>query len=256
MADEVFEHPRLASVYDAVDSDRSDLGPYLALVEEVAPRRVLDVGCGTGTFALLLAARGLDVTAVDPAAASLAVARAKPGAERVRWVLGTAASLPGPLGSGADPTDTAGGTSPVDLATMTGNVAQAIADPAQWRATLTALHRVLRPGGRLVLETRDPARRGWEEWTPEATALTTATADAGVVRTWHELVDVSLPLVTFRQTYVFEADGAVLTSTSTLRFRERGEIHQQLEDHGFAVEAVRDAPDRPGRELVFVARRG
>ena len=87
MADEVFEHPRLASVYDAVDSDRSDLGPWTLLVEEVAPERVLDVGCGTGTFALVLAARGLAVTGVDPAAASLEVARAKPGAERVTWVL-------------------------------------------------------------------------------------------------------------------------------------------------------------------------
>ncbi len=40
---------------------------------------VLDVGCGTGTLACLLAARGLEVVAVDPAA-SLAVARRKPGA--------------------------------------------------------------------------------------------------------------------------------------------------------------------------------
>ncbi|MFE2034912.1 hypothetical protein ACFXBB_16935 [Streptomyces scopuliridis] len=28
-----------------------------------------------------------------------------------------------------------------------------------------------------------------------------------------------------------------------------------MHEHGFVVEDVRDAPDRPGREFVFVARR-
>ena len=50
-------------------------------------------------------------------------------------------------------------------------------------------------------------------------------------------------------------DGEVLTSDSTLRFREREEVEAELAAHGYVVEDVRDAPDRPGRELVFVARR-
>lgn len=63
------------------------------------------------------------------------------------------------------------------------------------------------------------------------------------------------PLVTFRWTYVFAEDGEVLTSDSTLRFRERTEIEAQLVARGFVVDEVRDAADRPGREFVFVARR-
>jgi hypothetical protein len=54
---------------------------------------------------------------------------------------------------------------------------------------------------------------------------------------------------------VFEADGSVETSDSTLRFRSPPEIASSLGEAGFAVEDVRDAPDRPGRELVFIARR-
>lgn len=109
MADEEFRHPRLAAIYDALEPDRGDLDTYLAIAEELGARRVLDVGCGTGTLALLLAGEGCDVVAVDPAAASLAVARAKPGAHLVRWVDGDA---------------TTPSLTDRDLATMSGNTAR------------------------------------------------------------------------------------------------------------------------------------
>ncbi len=54
---------------------------------------------------------------------------------------------------------------------------------------------------------------------------------------------------------MFAADGETLTSDSTLRFRERKEAEADLRTAGFAVREVRDAPDRPGRQLVFIARR-
>ncbi|MCP2164462.1 class I SAM-dependent methyltransferase [Goodfellowiella coeruleoviolacea] len=240
MADELFEHPRLAAVYDALDGDRDDLDEYAAIADELDARRVLDVGCGTGEFALLLAGRGLEVTGVDPAGASLDVARAKPNADRVRWIHGDATALP-PLR--------------VDLATMTGNVAQAIVDPADWAATLHGVHDALRPGGHLVFETRDPARRAWQDWTRAKTFRTAEVPGVGVVEGWVDLLDVRGPLVTFRSTRVFTSDGQVLTSDSTLRFRERDEVEADLAACGFAVDDIRDAPDRPGLEFVFLASR-
>ena len=48
-------------------------------------------------------------------------------------------------------------------------------------------------------------------------------------------------------------DGDIVTSESTLRFRSREEITTALVVSGFRVEGVRDAPDRPGREMVFIA---
>ncbi|MCF2126640.1 class I SAM-dependent methyltransferase [Strepomyces sp. STD 3.1] len=240
MADECFRHPRLAAVYDALDTDRGDLDAYLRMTGEFGARRVLDIGCGTGVFALLLAERGIEVVGVDPAAASLDVARGKPGAARVRWIEGDATSLP-PLRT--------------DLATMTANVAQAITGPRAWQGTLQGAYEALRPGGHLVFETRDPARRAWEEWDREHTHGVVEIPGAGAVESWCDLLDVSGPLVTFRWTYVFTADGDVLTSDSTLRFRDRAEVEADLTGRGFEVREVRDAPDREGRELVFVARR-
>jgi SAM-dependent methyltransferase len=240
MADECFRHPRLAAIHDRLDPDRSDLDVYLGMAREFGARRVLDIGCGTGVFALLLAEQGYEVVGVDPADASVAVARGKPGADRVRWISSDATALP-PL--------------QVDLVTMTANVAQAIAAPDGWTGTLRAAYRALRPGGRLVFETRDPARRAWEAWNREASYSVTTVPDVGEVQSWVEVTDVTWPLVTFRWTYVFEADGQVLTSDSTLRFRERQEIEAELTELGYVVEDVRDAPDRPGYEFVFVARR-
>ena len=77
----------------------------------------------------------------------------------------------------------------------------------------------------------------------------------GSVAHWVEVLDVRLPFVTFRQSYEFASDGAVMTSDSTLRFRSRDDVERSLTHAGFTVEDVRDAPDRPGRELVFVSRR-
>ena len=71
VSDAVFADPRLAVLYDVVDDDRSDLDMYVDIVAELGASSVLDVGCGTGTLACRLAQRGISVTGIDPAAASL-----------------------------------------------------------------------------------------------------------------------------------------------------------------------------------------
>jgi SAM-dependent methyltransferase len=240
VADAHFEVPRLAELYDPLDPDRSDLDAYATLAGEFGARTVLDIGCGTGTFACLLAGPGLEVIAADPAAASLEVARHKPGAGRVRWVHADATALP---------------RLQVDLVTMTGNVAQVFVTDEEWAAVLGAVHGALRPGGRLVFESRDPERKAWLGWNRSQTCRRAIIPDAGPVQTWIDLTKAEGDLVSFRTTFVFGRDGAVLTSDSTLAFRGRGELADSLALAGLVVDEIRDAPDRPGREFVFIARK-
>jgi hypothetical protein len=106
-----------------------------------------------------------------------------------------------------------------------------------------------------VFESRDPARQAWLEWNRDQTCRRVVIPAAGPVQTWTEVTHADGDLVSFRATFVFDSDGAVLTSDSTLRFRSRDELANSLAAAGLAVDEVRDAPDRPGREFVFISRR-
>ena len=239
--DALFAEPKLAEIYDLLDNpNRPDLAPYLAIADEFGAHSVIDLGCGTGTLACRLAARGFEVVGIDPAAASLDVAKRKVYADRVRWITGTATQL---IGLHAD------------LITMTGNVAQVFVKDQEWMTTLRACRDALRPDGRLVFEVRDPTKEAWKGWNREQSSQTIEAPGIGTVESWVELMNVQLPLVSFRSTFMFRKDGNVMTSESTLRFRTRSEIAETLSHAHFTVESVRDAPDRAGLEFVFIVHR-
>jgi SAM-dependent methyltransferase len=238
--DAIFAEPRLARIYDLWQGDRFDLPQYLAIAAELGARSVLDVGCGTGVFACMLADRGFEVVGLDPAAASLDVARTKAGANRVRWVCGDVASLP---------------DLDVDLATMTANTSNVFLSGQEWSATLAGVHAALRPGGHLVFESIDPAGQPWLGWNRETTYVRREDPDAGAFESWIEVIQLDGDLVTTRRTYVFAADGATLTSDSIRRYPPRAAIEQSLISAGYQLTDVRDAPGRPGLELVFIARK-
>lgn len=232
---------RCAAVYDIFEGpERDDLDVYAAMVEEFGAASVVDVGCGTGTFATMLSSRGVEVVGVDPSALALDVAQSKPHAGKVTWVHGIAADLP-PLQA--------------DMAFMTANVAQAILGDEAWAETLMAIRRRLSPDGLLVLESRDPERQAWREWTKENTYSAAEVDGEGSVESWVEFDAAHGAFVDFFGMLVFERDGRRVEQQSRLRFRDRAELTKSLEDSGFMVEEIRDAPDRPGREFVFIARK-
>jgi malonyl-CoA O-methyltransferase len=136
-------YDRWAEIYDEEDNPLIRLEERFlpAVLGDVRGLDVVDLGCGTGRHAVAAAAAGARVTAVDFSDAMLARARAKPGAESVRFVVH---DLQRPLPFG-------GGAFDVALSCL---VLEHLAD---LDAFFGEVRRVCRPGGRAVLTAMHPA---------------------------------------------------------------------------------------------------
>ena len=241
------EDPRLAEVYDVECAGRWDHDFYLALAAELEARSVVDVGCGTGVFALDAAARGLRAVGVDPAAAVLDVARAKTGADRVTWIEG---DLDGVASASAD------------LVIMMGHVAQYFLEDRAWQVVLEQVRRVLVDGGHLAFETRNPGREWATRWTKEKTETTYPHPGGGEFTSWVQMQRVDPSGEGYSITHegnTLLPDGSHLRATETLRFRTLPEVRRSLEAAGFElVDAWGDwnrSPVSPERdEFIILAR--
>lgn len=77
-----------SAVYDVdgnplVELEQPEVDRYLG---DIRGLRIADVGCGTGRHAVRLARAGAEVTALDFSEGMIGRAKAKPGADRVRWI--------------------------------------------------------------------------------------------------------------------------------------------------------------------------
>ena len=111
----------------------------LRLAGEVAGRRVLDAGCGSGPLFAALRDRGAIVTGVDLSAGLLAQARRRLGPDAHLRL----ADLTDPLPFGDDSFDDV-------IASLVLHYFE------DWGPTLTEMHRVLRPDGRLIASVHHP----------------------------------------------------------------------------------------------------
>jgi ubiquinone/menaquinone biosynthesis C-methylase UbiE len=221
MADLLFLDAYLAGVYDAWHPRgvRDDFDFYLPRI--MAADAVLDVGCGTGM--MLHEARDAGhrgrLCGLDPAPGMLERARRRTDIE---WTLGDL--------------DAVAWEAAFDLIVMTGHAFQAIVSDADLRASLAAVARALTPGGAFAFETRNPAARAWERWTPE-NAAETAGPDGRPVRiTTRVAAPFDGSTVRFTHTFTGENPALPLCSASTLRFLDQGALNGFLAEAGLIVE--------------------
>jgi ubiquinone/menaquinone biosynthesis C-methylase UbiE len=117
--------------------DIADRVAELVVSVQATPRRVLDVGCGTGYLLRLLAGQCPQVTelaGIDPAPSMISAAERAAGDRRLRFTVGAAERLPYPDGA-------------FDVVVST----TSFDHWADQRAGLGECARVLAPGGHLVL---------------------------------------------------------------------------------------------------------
>lgn len=109
------------------------------LAGDVKGRRVLDAGCGSGPLAAALIEGGADVVGFDLSPEMLEIARQRLGAEVDLRVADLGEPLPYPDDSFDD---------------VIGSLVLHYLE--DWTAPLAELHRVLKPGGRLILSLNHP----------------------------------------------------------------------------------------------------
>ncbi len=243
---DVFDDALLASVYD-------DLNPwgawddfYLGLARE-AGRGVLDLGCGTGRLACRIAAEGIEVLGVEPAAGMLARARARPGAGAVTWLRSD--------GQGLNLTQR------FDLIYMTGHAFQALLNDDDALALLAAAARHLAPDGRFVFETRNPARRAWLSWTPDQTREVVRTTAQGRVEACYDAeFEADTGIVRIAQHCRFLDRGTTRIGRSRIRFIERDHLEGLIARAGLVPLTWYGDWDRgpctpASKEIIAVTRR-
>jgi ubiquinone/menaquinone biosynthesis C-methylase UbiE len=215
----VYTDPRLVAVYDRFNAGDRDFTFYASRIG-AARQRILDLGCGTGTFARRLASAGHDVVAIDPAPAMIDHARRQPGADAVHWF---ACGLDG-LPPGA----------PFDAVVMTGHAFQCLLTDAEIDATLRGVRRVLANGGRFLFETRNPRVEPWRAWTPQASVSRIDSPEFGIVELHHAVTAVDGPIVSFDTVYRFHRDDTQVKSASRLRFIAQSELQAWVAAAGFS----------------------
>lgn len=219
--DPLYHDPQFAQYYDCHTGWSADKEWCRQLA--VGAGSVLDLGCGTGLLTARLAEQGNAVTGVDPAPAMLAIARTRPGGDRVKWV--------------EDDARTIRLDQRFDLIVMTGHAFQVALTDADRSAFLDTIAAHLAPQGRFVFDSRNPLARKWESWTPDLTRNTLHHPELGPVETWYDIDwDAMRKVATYDTCYQRRTDADPICATSRIGFIAQPRLAKLITRAGLQVD--------------------
>lgn len=221
----MYSDPDLVDFYD-LDNGWADDQETCARMAETAGS-VLDLGCGTGRFCAELTQRlpALSSTGVDPAAAMLDIARARPGGDKVTWIEADARTVRLDR--------------QFDLIVLTGHAFQVFLTEQDQLAVLQTIATHLSPGGRFIFDSRNPLKEEWKTWMKDGGDSTWQVDHPvhGAVDAWTDAwQDEETGVVTYETNYRINQTGKHLSAESKILFSTREEIGRLITEAGLQVE--------------------
>lgn len=239
MPDAHYVNPKLSEIYDLDSGWSVDRDFYLSLAGSER-QCILDLGCGTGLLCDAYAAKGHDVTGVDPSAAMLDVARRKPNGRAIEWIESVAQTFQS--------------DKKYDLIIMTGHAFQVLLEDADILSTFSVIAKHLAPDGTAVFESRNPSIDWAQQWDYEMELK----LPGQIVRESRRFLTMERDRMTFELRYQFPDE--TLLSSSELRFQSRNEIEEKLSVSGLCVEKLlgdwdgRSFDEKTSEEMIFVVK--
>ena len=219
--DRLYQDPQLAEFYDLENTWGQDDACCRSLAQNAAS--VLDLGCGTGRLAAVLAVDGRVVVGVDPNRPMLDIARSKTTGGLASWIVGDARDL------NLDRS--------FELVLLTGHAFQVFRTRDDQLAVLKTIARHLSPKGRFIFDMRNPFAKEWLEWGTQDSIRFLAHPKLGEVKAWNTAVyDQDTGNVTYDTNYLVTSTGQLFSAQSVIQFTPQPAVAAMMANCGLVVD--------------------
>lgn len=183
---------------------------------------MLDLGCGTGELAVSLA-RTAQVTAVDPAAAMLEIARNRPGGDHVEFLQCDARSLRLDR--------------KFELILLTGHTFQVFLNEADQLAALATIAAHLSATGAFIFDSRNPDFPGDKQRDPLMNRRRVRHPEMGMIEAWNgSTYDARQQILSYENGYKVLASGKEFSARAQIRYTSQSDLLHLLRMSGLTAD--------------------